>query len=200
MEKWKTIQDYKCYFISDKGRVLSKSRKVRYVHAVTGNEHWRKLEEKFLQVYHNNQTGYKFVQLRNIANTPKNITIHRLVALTFLFRSKDKNFVNHKDGNKHNNTVENLEWCTNTYNHEHATRTGLKAKGDKIGSSKLNNNSIIAIRKLINSGWKDVEIAGLFEVSRSNITHIKLGVTWKHVALSDGKELIRKHNVSKYAK
>ena len=53
-----------------------------------------------------------------------NKPIHQLVANAFLDKLPHHEVVNHKDGNKHNNVVDNLEWCTNAYNHKHATETG----------------------------------------------------------------------------
>ena len=181
MESFKQILDYPDYWISEFGRVLTRSRKVRFTHAKTGKEHYRTTKERFLKVYENNRTGYKFVQLYKNKKS-KNKNIHRLVAEAFIKNYQNHPVINHRDGNKHNNIVNNLQWCTNEYNHEHATKTGLVAKGEKIGTSKLNKACIIAIRKLISSGWKDSEIAGLFDVSRSNITLIRLGNTWKHIS------------------
>jgi len=87
--------------------------------------------------------------------------------------------VNHIDGNKHNNRFDNLEWCTNAYNHEHATKTGLKATGENIGGSKLNKHCIFAIRGLLDMGWSSADIARLFKISKPTISYIKTSRGWR---------------------
>lgn len=87
---------------------------------------------KILPVYEQN-SGYLIVHLSprgNSKNGTKNRLVHRIVAMTFLADSytEKNNEVNHIDGNKHNNSVENLEWCTRTHNAQHAQRTGLYDK------------------------------------------------------------------------
>src|SRR5690554_1340338 len=191
-EIFKTIQDYPDYKISNMGRVISSSRKVRYTHHKTKEVHYRITEEKLLKVHLNNRTGYKFVQLYKDGRS-KNMTIHRLVALAFIPNKAGLSTVNHIDGNKHNNVVSNLEWCTNDYNHKHATETGLKAKGSMIGSSRLNEQSVYAIKFLINKRLSHSLLAKAFGVSRSNISHIKSGAIWAHVAIT-GEELTIKEN------
>lgn len=186
-EIFKTIQKYPNYEISNLGRVITKERKIRYTHAVTKKEHYRISERRFLKVYYNNRTGYKFVQLYD-SNKSKNITIHRLVAETFLNNSQKLECVNHIDGNKHNNSINNLEWCSNSYNHKHATMTGLKAKGDDVYSSKLNDNSVHAIMYFLKKGLSHSEISKAFNVSRPTISLISKGKTWKHITLT-GEEL-----------
>lgn len=179
-EVWKKIPDFKCYFISNKGRVRTGKKKVPYNHAVTGNRHYRVTEDRFLKIYENNRTGYKFVQLRNNYGQVKNKTIHRLVAQAFC-NNTGFSFVNHKDGNKHNNASDNLEWCSNEYNHKHATESGLKAKGSQVGGSILNESSVHAIKYFLLDKFSRSDIAEAFLVSRSTISLIAEGKTWKHV-------------------
>lgn len=179
IEEFKEIEGFPNYEISNCGRVRTKSRKIRYVHAVTGREHYRQSQERYLKLFQN-ACGYKFVSLRNAGKaTP--ITVHRLVALNFIPNIDKLRVVNHKDGNKHNNCLSNLEWCTDEYNHRHATETGLKASGERVGTSVLNSKCILAIRKLLKMGWSQGEIANLFEVSRPAINLINTGKTWSHI-------------------
>jgi hypothetical protein len=184
MEIFKTIESYPDYEVSNYGRIRTKSRKVRYVHALTKKEHFRLTEHRFLKVHLNTRTGYKFCQLYKNKKM-YNVTIHRLVAGCFLETNSNLNVVNHKDGNKHNNIVDNLEWCTDEYNHKHATETGLKAKGTEIKTCKLNENSVHAIKYFLQKGVSHQEISIAFKVSRPTITLINTNRTWKHVSLTN---------------
>lgn len=74
---------------------------------------------------------------------PKTYAVHRLVAETFLQREKGREFVNHIDGNKLNNNVENLEWCTHLENNCH--RFIIKDDNKKSGVSKRGNKWIATI-------------------------------------------------------
>ena len=79
------------------------------------------------QIEHNGKQPYYYVGLcRN--GKKKNVFVHRLVALHFLDNSNDLPQVNHKDGNVHNNDVNNLEWVTNAENTQHAYDTFLNKK------------------------------------------------------------------------
>ena len=69
-------------------------------------------------------TGYLRVNLNN-KDGGKTFKVHRLVAIYFLPNPMNYKCVNHIDGNKLNNDVSNLEWCTYTYNNRHARKTGL---------------------------------------------------------------------------
>jgi hypothetical protein len=185
-EVFKTIPSFSDYEVSNCGRVRTLSRPIRYLHAVTGKEHFRISEHRFLKVHYNNRTGYNFCQLYKDKKM-YNKTIHSLVADVFLIKGDDHDTVNHIDGNKLNNLVENLEWCTNLYNHEHASKNGLKAKGSKIGTSKLNERCVLAIKNLIEEGFSDGKIAKWFNVSRSTILMVRRCKTW-NFALT-GQEL-----------
>ena len=74
-----------------------------------------------------NEKGYLSVELW--CNYKRKVKkIHRLVAETFIKNPFFKKEINHKDGNKKNNCVENLEWCTRSENMSHAYRTGLRTQ------------------------------------------------------------------------
>ena len=186
-ETFKTIPSFPDYEVSNFGRVKTKSRQIRYVHAKTKKELFRKSNHRFLKEHFNGLTGYKFFQLY-LNKKMYNKNVHTLVAETFLVKENFHTCVNHIDGNKHNNCVENLEWCTDEYNHEHATRTGLKAKGSGIGSSKLNEKCVHAIKYFLLKGLTHSEIAKAFDISRPTITLISQGKYWNHVTLT-GTEL-----------
>lgn len=111
-------------------------------------------------------------------------TVHRLVALTFIPNPENKECVNHIDGNKLNNCIDNLEWCTRSENDLHAFRLGLrktipiekKARGEKTRTAKLKEEDVIYIKT-----HKEIETSILmkqFNVSRSTINHIKIGRNW----------------------
>ena len=181
MEEFRTIPSFPDYSVSNKGRVKTNSRRLRYTHAVTGHEHFRICQERLLKVQYNIQTGYKFNQLYRGAKM-YNKPVHQLVADAFLPKVDGLDYINHIDGNKHNNTVENLERCTNEYNHEHATKTGLKPRGSRIATAKLNERSVEAIKNMVKDGVSHGQIAKWFNVSRSNISLIAEGKTWQPLA------------------
>ena len=121
-EIWKNVKGYEgIYQVSNLGRVKSLDR--------FGSDD-RKLKGKLIKCGVN-VAGYKFVILRK-DNESKNIMIHRLVAWAFLSNENDLSDVNHKDGNKQNNCMGNLEWCTRSYNLKHALKIGLVNNQCKI--------------------------------------------------------------------
>jgi len=130
-----------------------------------------------------NRKGYYSVSLRK---NDKSFTaiIHRLVAIAFIKNPSNKEQVNHIDGNKINNKVENLEWCTNTENIRHAFRTGLfdNRIGSRCGNSKLNEKQVLEIFEMIKAKkiiYKD--IAKKFNVSTAAIALIAMGRNWSHL-------------------
>lgn len=114
MEIWKTIPNNTNYEVSNYGRVRSKDRAIK-----TSDGKVRKLKGKVIKGKINK--GYSIVSLgRN-----ENVSIHRLVATTFLDNPNNYQCINHIDGNKQNNNVSNLEWCDYSQNLVHAYKTGL---------------------------------------------------------------------------
>jgi hypothetical protein len=99
-------------------------------------------------------SGYKMVNLQ-IDGKPKMCSIHRLVAQTYLNNPNNLPIVNHINGIKTDNRVNNLEWTTRQENEKHAVDSKLKASGEKHGMSKLKENDVNWIRK--NYKPRDVE-------------------------------------------
>ena len=125
-------------------------------------------------------SGYNRVDLRG-----KKYLVHRLVAKTYLPIVSGKEYVNHKDGNKQNNHVSNLEWCTMSENIKHAFATGLKVysggvtRGEDSPKSVVNNSIVFAIRD--EKELSNQEIADKYRLSKSAIKHILKGRSWKHL-------------------
>ena len=90
---------------------------------------------------------YYTVTLRKECCSKTNF-IHKLLAQTFIPNPFNKKQVNHMDGNKLNNNLTNLEWCTPSENMRHAVKTGLFAdlKGEKNPSAKLSSFKVQRIR------------------------------------------------------
>ena len=129
-----------------------------------------------------NTRGYKQVVLYK-DNKHKNITIHRLIALTFINNPDNKLEVNHIDGNKLNNKIENLEWCTSSENHIHAYKNDnhKRMQGELHGASKLKEVDVLNIKKLIENGAGCRELGRAYSVCHSLISMIKNGKRWTHL-------------------
>ena len=114
--------------------------------------------------------------------------IHQLVAQAFLDNPENKPIVNHLNGIKTDNNVNNLEWATYSENLSHAYNAGLRtsvsleAVGEKNYKRKLKPEQVIEIKRLLAEGnLTHKEIATKFNVARSTITEIKSGRRWKYL-------------------
>lgn len=125
--------------------------------------------------------GYLRVAL-NKNGRQKRVFVHRLVAKTFIENHEDKPQVNHLDGDKTNNHVSNLEWCTNQENIKHSYKNGLRTGTNHVGErnnmSKLSDSIVIEI---INSDKSVSELAILYSVSKSAIYKIRQRKRWRHL-------------------
>lgn len=103
-----------------------------------------------------NGNGYLIVGL-NCGGNRKNHYVHRLVAIAFLERDEGKDFVNHKDYNTHNNSADNLEWCTQKQNAEHSVVHMKKPKnkcrpsntGEKHICKRISRSGSVSFRVCI---------------------------------------------------
>lgn len=149
------------------------------------NSKTRTINEK-IRIPVKDKYGYLELTLskNSIVNHKK---IHRLVAQAFLEKIEGKNEVNHKDGNKTNNTVDNLEWCNAKENRQHAVKNKLlKVIGSENPMAKLTENEVREIRRLYKENKRKYTIKVLAEkynVSFQNIYNIVSNKKWKHVKI-----------------
>lgn len=155
---------------------------------------WSDIRKKYLK-QKINKYGYNCLTLYK--NKKKNsVIVHRLIALTFISNPKDKPEVNHKDGNKLNNYINNLEWVTASENQKHAYKIGLsKPKfgkdnfmfgkgylraGEKCPTAKLTNKQAKEIRRLYKTGkYTQKQVGNLYGVSDSVVYWILKNKTYK---------------------
>ena len=105
--------------------------------------------------------------------------IHRLVAEKYVPNPDNKEQVNHKDGNKLNNSANNLEWMTNQENRTHAVNNFLQLQGEDCPYSKLNWEAVEYIRANPDHLLQR-ELAEMFGVARTTISSIVTYRTWKN--------------------
>ena len=132
---------------------------------------------------HLTKNGYLMVSLSK-NREGKDFLIHRLVAQTFIPNPKNKATVNHKNSDKFNNCVENLEWQTQSENNEHAVKTGLTPSGENCKYSKLTEEQVKYILehyKPRDPQYSGAALARKFNVSPGTITNIIHGKTYKNI-------------------
>lgn len=179
-EIWKDIQGYENeYAVNSKGEVKSKQR-------IKSNK-WNEFT-KPAQMLKGRMTkkGYLTVVLYQ-KGKPKTFPIHRLVAQTFIPNPENKPQVNHINGIKTDNRVENLEWVTNEENRIHAVQNGFVAKpnprkGEDTYNHKLSKEDVEFIRQNYIKGDKNFGGGALgrkFNVSSSLIVLIAKNLRWR---------------------
>lgn len=169
MEKWKIITDFEDYEISSFGRVRShKNGKVKI------------LKERL------NRDGYVQYSLSDKNHVMRTKRANRLVAEAFIPNPENKPTVNHKDGDKTNNMVDNLEWATKKEQMNHAYELGLKqpVSGTLHGSSVLSESDVVEIRNIYKPHSKEfgmIALAKKYNVSPATIDRCVRKISYKNI-------------------
>jgi hypothetical protein len=180
VEVWKDVSGYEGkYQVSDFGRVKSLARIVESRKGIFGNK------REILLKPTKNKKGYLRVKLcivKNEVSSEKNFYVHSLVLNSFLENPLNKPQVNHKNGIKDDNRVDNLEWATGSENVIHSLENKLKVpqKGSEHGMSKLTEKEVLEIRTIGRTKTLK-EVAKIYNVDMSLISLILLNKIWIHI-------------------
>lgn len=164
-EIWKEIPGYKAQ-ASSLGRIksfyMTKSGRIRKFY---------KAKNGYLRIQFVKKEGHK--------------TAHRLIAAAFIPNPDNLPFINHKNGIKTDNRVDNLEWCTGSYNQRHSLETGLRKiqYGIHTSSAKFDEIQIKTIKVCLRDGLRVGQIAKYFKVNSGQISNIRRGKIWGTVTI-----------------
>lgn len=156
-EVWISIKDYPNYQISNLGNVKS---------LITNKVLLTQIDKY----------GYN-----NIIINKKYFFIHRLIAIHFIDNPLNKPQVNHINGIKNDNKIENLEWVTSKENINHSYKKKLHPTCEKHGRSKLSNNDVLLIRELLQNKVNQKFIADNFNISQVSVWKIKKRKTYNNL-------------------
>jgi hypothetical protein len=161
------------YFINEKGEV------------------WSLAKSRLMSPQTSGSKDYPWVLITENNKKKQPRTIHYLMRLTWMPPAPgeigsggDKWCVNHKDGNKLNNHISNLEWTTNSDNAKHAWDNGLQACGEAKKNAKFTSRQITAVRLRVKYGESAYSIAKELNVSHGTIKKICRFDSWRHQDLN----------------
>lgn len=171
-EVWKKIDEFPNYEASSLGRIRS----------IPHKDKWgRKKGGTILKPQFDGRKHYLHVCLfKNGRTHVKNV--HRIIAITFLENPYNYKEINHKDENKTNNAVSNLEWCTHKYNNNYGSKKDSK-RGTKNPQCKINNeiaDYILKNHKYCGGQMKNKDLAKMFNLSETHVSAIAHKRRWTY--------------------
>lgn len=160
-EVWKVIKSFKDYEISNFGNIKNLK---------TG---------KLVKLTKNKKEGYISVSLKNEKLGTVSKTVHSLMASVFLPQIQ----VNHIDGNKQNNRLDNLEWSNGSLNTLHAYKIGLAKKlgGEKARNVKITEEIVLAIRKDRDEGMGITAVSKKYNLKMGTVSNVYYNNNWKYL-------------------
>lgn len=162
LELWKPLEEYKGIKVSSVGRIWKASNKSR--------------KERILTDFPKDKDGYCRVSVQRLDGTWTSQPVHRLVAKAFIPNIENKQAVNHKDGDRTNNKVENLEWVTPRENVIHSFKYGKRKECKNVPKKTLLTDFQISQINVLRGLYTVNQIAKLFNIeyqSLKNIIHKK---------------------------
>lgn len=176
-EVWKDIDEFLGkYKISNMGRVKSVERVI-----FKSNGRKQTVKGKLVSIW-NDKQGYERVTLYD-NNKPHVRYVHRLVGIQFIDNPESKETINHKDCNKVNNKLTNLEWSTHRENINHAIDNGLRnterneksykrMRGENNPSAKLTDHQVMEIRNKRGQGYTLKQLAKEYGLSIPYVSNL----------------------------
>ena len=164
MEIWKDVVEYEgIYSVSSFGKIKRISKMKNLIHIIS-------------------DFGYHYVSLSK-NNIKKKYSVHGLAIRSFIGKTPKGHQINHKDGNKSNNHISNLEYVTPFQNIHHAIKIGLiTTRGEKVHTAKLTKENVVNIRNEYIPYIVEAKfLARKYGVSHQTIREIVGRHTWKHL-------------------
>lgn len=164
-EVWKDVVGYEYYYmVSNMGEIRRKGK-------ITAMKH------------NAGKRGYKSIML-HLNSKPMRFYVHRLVAIAFLGNPENKKEVNHINGIKHDNRVENLEWVTQKENKKHAVKIGLIPKGECHCNCKVSEAAARDIKFNYKKGVNTHKYFAMkYNISTKNVSQITRNKRWAWLTL-----------------
>ena len=130
--------------------------------------------------------GYRVIG-KKIGKRSTNLLVHRIVADALIPNPQNLPVVNHKDGNKLNNNIDNLEWCTQSHNMKHAAENGMlntenRLRGEDCNLTVYTEDKIREVCADLETGMKNIDVSSKHNIPSSYIKSIKNGYSWAHIS------------------